>query len=139
LGVEAVFSNRDYEPAAKARDAAVAAALCEQGIAFHGLKDQAIFDGDEVLTQAGKPYTVFTPYKNAWLKRLSNADCAAHASQGALAASLLAGVPSLAEIGFAETDLAMLKIQPGMSGARALGTVQRRAHPALWCPRDFPA
>lgn len=26
---------------------------------------QAIFDGDEVLTPAGRPFTVFTPCKNA--------------------------------------------------------------------------
>jgi deoxyribodipyrimidine photolyase len=54
--------------------------LSAAGIAFHALKDQAIFDGDEVLTQAGKPFSVFTPYKNAWLKRLTAADYAAYAT-----------------------------------------------------------
>ena len=38
LGVAAVFANRDYEPAAKARDAAVAAELCRSGIAFRDLR-----------------------------------------------------------------------------------------------------
>lgn len=71
LGVQAVFANRDYEPAAKARDARVAARLEEAGIAFVGPKDQVIFDRDEVLTQGGRPYTVFTPYKNAWVKKLA--------------------------------------------------------------------
>ena len=82
-----------------------------------------LFDGDEVLTQQGKPYSVFTPYKNAWLKRLTAADCAAYpcnAQSGQLAGSELSGVPSLAELGFASTDLIELGIQPGMSGARAL-------------------
>ena len=65
LRVDAVFANRDYEPQAKARDAAVAATLSETGIDFESFKDQVIFDGAEVLTQAGRPYTVFTPYKNA--------------------------------------------------------------------------
>lgn len=140
LGVSAVFANRDYEPAAKQRDGEVAAALAASGIAFHNLKDQAIFDGDEVLTQAGKPYSVFTPYKNAWLKRLTAADYAAHPCRGHFAASETAGVPSLAEIGFAATELSELGIQPGMSGARALwdefrsGRLQR--YGAL---RDFPA
>ena len=64
LGVATVFANRDYEPAAKARDARVAEQLQADGIDFHSSKDQAIFDGDEVLTQAGKPFSVFTPYKN---------------------------------------------------------------------------
>ncbi|XLM20073.1 deoxyribodipyrimidine photo-lyase, partial [Chromobacterium piscinae] len=71
LGADAVFCNRDYEPAARARDAEVAQRLAEQGIAFHDSKDQVIFETDEVLTGAGKPFSVFTPYKNAWLKALT--------------------------------------------------------------------
>ncbi len=74
LGVAAVFANRDYEPQAKRRDAAVSAALHTGGIAFESFKDQAILDGDEVLTQAGRPFTVFSPYKRAWLKRLTEDD-----------------------------------------------------------------
>ena len=140
LSVSAVFTNRDYEPAAKLRDGEVAVALKAQGIAFHGLKDQTIFDGDEVLTQLGKPYSVFTPYKNAWLKRLTVADCAAFSCAGKFAASELTGVPELSQLGFESTDLSELGIQPGMSGARALwdefsaGRIER--YGAL---RDFPA
>ena len=33
-----------------------------------------IFERDEVLTGQSKPFTVFTPYKNAWLKRLTAFD-----------------------------------------------------------------
>ena len=140
LGVSAVFANRDYEPGAKQRDAAVAASLASTGIAFHDFKDQAIFDRDEVLTQAGKPFSVFTPYKNAWLKRLSAADRAAHPCTGRLAGGELAAIPELTAIGFTPSDLAALGIRPGMSGARALwddfsaGRIER--YGAL---RDFPA
>ena len=77
----------------------------------------AIFAGDEVLTQAGKPFSVFTPYKNAWLKRLTATDSATWPCNGNFGGSELAGVPSLDEIGFVTTDLAGLKIRPGMSGA----------------------
>jgi deoxyribodipyrimidine photo-lyase len=143
LGVSAVFTNRDYEPAAKARDSAVATALSEIGVAFHHFKDQAIFDGDEVLTQAGKPFSVFTPYKNAWQKRLTVADyapCGNTGSPGQLAGAKLSGVPALSDLGFEATDLKQLNIQPGMTGARALwdefaaGRIER--YGAL---RDFPA
>ncbi len=140
LGVSAVYANRDYEPAAKLRDQQVGAALGDKGIAFHTLKDQAIFDGDEVLTQAGKPYTVFTPYKNAWLKRLSPADHGEHACNGRLAPCTDATMPTLAALGFEPTDLAELGIRPGMSGAAALwddfraGRIDR--YGAL---RDYPA
>ena len=140
LGVTAVFANRDYEPTAKQRDAAVAKTLSASGIAFRLFKDQAIFDGDEVLTQAGKPFSVFTPYKNAWLKRLTATDCARWPCLGRLAGSNLAGVPTLAEIGFEPTDLQERDIRPGMTGARMLwaefaeGRILR--YGAL---RDFPA
>ena len=144
LGVSAVFANRDYEPQAKVRDASVASALSEAGIAFELFKDQVIFDGPEVLTQAGRPYSVFTPYKNTWLKRLGEDDLQVHgesgASVGCLATSSEAGViPSLAAIGFAASDLHQLGVAPGMHGARRLlddfvGRVGRYK-----AQRDYPA
>ena len=140
LGVKAVYCNRDYEPAAKARDENVASALSAHGIDFHALKDQAVFDSREVLTQAGKPFTVFTPYKNAWLKRLTAADYAECRCAGQLAPVTSTDVPSLADLGFEETDLAEVGIHPGMSGAQQLwdefraGRIKR--YGAL---RDFPA
>ena len=81
LQVQAVFANHDDEPAAHARDAQVLGALAHAGIMFHGYKDQVIFERREVLTQAGHPFGVFTPYKNAWLKRLT--DDPPHAASGA--------------------------------------------------------
>jgi deoxyribodipyrimidine photo-lyase len=67
---EAVFFNHDDDPAALARDAAVEAALMQRNIAVHHSKDSVIFEREEVLTASGTPYSVFTPYKNAWLKKL---------------------------------------------------------------------
>ncbi|TXT30123.1 MAG: deoxyribodipyrimidine photo-lyase [Rhodocyclaceae bacterium] len=140
LGVSAVFANRDYEPSAKQRDALVTGSLQSDGIAFHAFKDQAIFDGNEVLTQAGKPFSVFTPYKNAWLKRLTAADYAEWPCHGKLAGGEFTGIPTLTEIGFETSDLDALGIRPGTSGARALwdefrqGRIER--YGAL---RDFPA
>ena len=140
LGVGAVFANRDYEPAAKSRDAAVAAALRADGIAFHASKDQAIFDGDEVLTQAGKPFSVFTPYKNAWLKRLTATDCAPYHCTGTLAPVAAPTLPSLAALGFEPTDLDALGIRPGMAGAQALWADFRDKRLADYGRlRDFPA
>ena len=140
LGVSAVFANRDYEPAAKARDSQVAATLAGEGIAFHDFKDQAIFERDEVLTQAGKPFTVFTPYKNAWLKRLTAADYARHATSGHLAGGELAGVPELASLGFAPSDLPAIGIQTGMSGARTLWEAfEPEGLTRYGSLRDFPA
>ena len=141
LGVSAVFANRDYEPQAKQRDARIADTLAARGICFEVFKDQVLFDGVEVLTQAGRPFSVYTPYRNAWLKRLGEDDLAAHdTSRGTLAALPAArGIPSLAEIGFQTTDLSTLGVLPGMSGGQ-----QRleafRAHILRYKDlRDFPA
>lgn len=140
LGASAVFANRDYEPAAKQRDAAVAETLRQQGVSFDALKDQAIFDGGEVLTQAGKPFSVFTPYKNAWLKRLSAADSASWPCRGRLVALKAEGVPELVDIGFVVSDLLEIGIQPGMSGARKLWDDFRQDRITRYgALRDFPA
>ncbi len=71
LAVDAVYANHDYEPAARDRDAAVAQDLADRGIAFETRKDHVIFERDEVLSQSGKPFSVFTPYRNAWLRTLT--------------------------------------------------------------------
>ncbi len=140
LGVQAVYVNRDYEPGAKARDAAVSQALLSEGIGFRTFKDQAIFDGGEVRTGNGAPYTVFTPYKNAWLKRLTATDLATWPTQGPLAHFPTAGMPTLQAIGFEETDLATLGIATGMQGAEARWKDFQNGPLARYkALRDFPA
>jgi deoxyribodipyrimidine photo-lyase len=146
LGVEAVYANRDYEPAAVARDRDVAAALACDERELHLSKDQVVFERDEVLTGAGRPFSVFTPYRNAWLRRLTPADLAERAVRfdGKLATPPdrtggESAVPTLSSIGFAPTDLRELKIPAGASGAQRLldDFLQRigRYHDA----RDYPA
>ncbi|WP_291997438.1 deoxyribodipyrimidine photo-lyase [Candidatus Accumulibacter sp. ACC012] len=141
LGVAAVFANRDYEPQAKRRDAAVSAALNAVGIAFESFKDQAVLDGDEVLTQAGRPFTVFTPYKKAWLKRLTEDDVQpGEGGAGTLVRpSNVQRLPALAELGFAATDLRALGFVPGMSGARQLLADFLGRISGYRQQRDFPA
>ena len=62
-----VFCNRDYEPYAVARDERVRAALEVAGASLTTFKDLVVFERGEILTQAGGPYTVFTPFKKMWL------------------------------------------------------------------------
>lgn len=64
--VEKVFTNHDYEPYARQRDAAVEQLLKAEGVSFHHFKDQVLLEKDEVLKDDGKPYTVFTPYARKW-------------------------------------------------------------------------
>ena len=126
LHVQAVYANADYEPAAKARDARVRGALAELGIAFHAGKDQVVFDTDELLTATGKPYAVFTPYRNAWLRKLEPWWVQAYpvehhaAALAPLPPGEAGGVPGLASLGFEPTNLAALKLEGGTTGGRSL-------------------
>lgn len=142
LSVAAVYCNRDYEPQAIRRDADVSAALSGLNIAFHAHKDQVIFERNEILSGSGRPYNVFTPYKTAWLKRLSDADVqpypiAERATQLARHAEEV--MPTLAQLGFENGALVSLNIPTGMTGAQAAwqGFTQRMQ--AYDKDRDFPA
>ncbi len=67
--ISSVFTNTDYEPYAIKRDRDVENFLNSQNIEFTSFNDQVIFEKDYVLKANGEPYTVFTPYKNAWKKK----------------------------------------------------------------------
>jgi deoxyribodipyrimidine photo-lyase len=142
LGVDAVYANHDYEPAAIERDAAVAEALRAQGSAFHTRKDQVIFEKDEVLTQSGTPFSVFTPYKNAWLAKLAPFFVKPYPVEKytvRLAPASDARLPTLEDLGFARTNLAALSIPAGASGARSLMENFAKRMAGYGERRDFPA
>ncbi|MBO9668839.1 MAG: deoxyribodipyrimidine photo-lyase, partial [Bdellovibrio sp.] len=58
--ITAIYTNHDYEPYARMRDDKVAKFARTQGAEFKTFKDQTLFEKDEILTGAGKPYTVYT-------------------------------------------------------------------------------
>jgi deoxyribodipyrimidine photo-lyase len=70
--VASVYTNHDYEPYAKKRDGEIGEMLTSKGIEFKTFKDQIIFERDEVVKDDGKPYTVFTPYKKKWMKKIND-------------------------------------------------------------------
>ncbi|MDQ2821663.1 MAG: DNA photolyase family protein [Pseudomonadota bacterium] len=141
LQVDAVYTNRDYDPAAIRRDALVAERLETTGRVLHSFKDQVIFEKDEVLTLNAKPFSVFTPYKNAWLKRMAaHPDCTVAYAVDAHAKHFVAGpsaLPSLQTLGFDEPDV---PTQPfGMDGASALFEAFIPRMPGYDTDRNFPA
>jgi deoxyribodipyrimidine photo-lyase len=138
LGVSAVYANRDYEPLAIDRDREVAARLARQGIAFHTRKDQVIFELDEVRTGAGQPYSVFTPYRNAWTRKLDDFFLKSypverHAGRLARSGSAL---PPLARLGF---EPAPMQLPAGAAGGRQLFADFKRRIDDYAAKRDFPA
>ncbi len=127
LGVQAVYANHDDDPAALARDARVRGALADAGIALHTSKDHVVFERDELRTASGGSYSVFTPYKNVWLKKIDPfllSGYPVHRHGGALAplppALARRALPTLADIGFLPTNLHQLKLPTGSTGGLAL-------------------
>ncbi len=70
--IHAVYANKDYEPYAIQRDQQIHQFLDANKIDFCTCKDQVIFEKSEIVKKDGKPYTVFTPYKNKWLQHFQN-------------------------------------------------------------------
>jgi deoxyribodipyrimidine photo-lyase len=146
LGVDAVYANHDYEPAAIARDAKVEETLKAMGRKWLSFKDQVIFEKDELLSQSEKPFSVFTPYKNAWIKKL-------HAEGGLNQVSYsvdpyagnlrqpnsLPFFRSLKDIGFDNESLSQLALPAGMSGGQALFDDFTQRIASYDVARDFPA
>ena len=145
LGIDAVFVNNDYEPQALARDAKVQALLDAQGIPFYGFKDHVIFERAEVLTLAARPYSVFTPYKNAWLKKVDAFYLKPYSTEkyaaalAPLAATHRGGVPSLEVLGFTATNLKTLKMPTGSTGGAQLFDDFLSRMDSYHDTRNFPA
>ncbi|AZN37082.1 cryptochrome/photolyase family protein [Iodobacter ciconiae] len=136
----AVYCNHDYEPEAIARDLSVAEQLATNNCHFYSFKDQVIFEKDEVLSKTGNMYSVFTPYKRAWLEKINDfylKSYSTHPYLNHLAPLKSEAMPALAKLGFDKVDVSNLK--PGMDGGKALfDDFCQRIH-SYHEARNFPA
>ena len=146
LDVVNVYANEDYEPSAIQRDHSVSTNLRQNECHLHTYKDHVIFGKDEVLTKEGNVYSVFTPYKNNWLKKISDQDlapfpCLIDKKDFERLAPLpesLRKIITLEDMGFAPSGIEAF-IKPGMSGAsQAFENFVDRMH-QYHISRDFPA
>lgn len=125
--IEAVYTNKDYEPYAIKRDTKVDEVLASKNIQFKTFKDQVIFEETEIVKNDGLPYTVFTPYKNKWLQHFSEEkDTEEYKIEFHNFHQFNADFPSLETIGFQESSI---KVKPyNLSNLDEYDTV-----------RDFPS
>jgi deoxyribodipyrimidine photo-lyase len=145
LGALAVYANHDDEPYAQERDRRVRGALIDAGVMLYTSKDHVIFERDELRTEGGPSYRVFTPYKNAWLKKLDHfylraypvakyaghlAPCPKHVDPA---------MPTLAELGFTPSNLHDLRLPSGSAGAMELLDDFLERIDAYDHARDYPA
>ncbi|MEZ4950910.1 MAG: deoxyribodipyrimidine photo-lyase [Saprospiraceae bacterium] len=119
--IDAVFTNRDYEPYAKKRDESIEKLLKENDIEFSTFKDHVIFEAEEVLKDDGDPYVVFTPYSRKWKERLNAKEIEVNGVKrngdfffkeyptlkykDAFIQNKQLSIPTLEEMGFVETKL----------------------------------
>lgn len=107
--VEAIYANHDYEPAARRRDKSVEALCRSQKVGFLTFKDQTLFEKDEILSGAGTPYTVYTPYKKKVLQSLRDFHLKSYPvlryKKSFHAVRKAEVLPSLREVGFEKSEM----------------------------------
>lgn len=105
--INAVFTNHDYEPYAKKRDAETEKFLNSKDITFHTFKDQVIFEKDEIVKDDGKPYVVYTPFSKKWRDKFSEESVKIHLSEKKLDQIATHNYPflSLTDIGFKKSKI----------------------------------
>ena len=64
--IQKVYINHDYEPYALKRDDEIEQLLKINNVVLESYKDQVIFEKNDIVKKDGKPYVVYTPYKNSW-------------------------------------------------------------------------
>lgn len=142
LLINAVFFNHDYEQSTIQRDAQVAAQLKSEVTDMYSFKDQVLFEKNEILNLSNKPYKVFTPYRNAVLKKLDDFYLKAYPVNryiARLAAVTPTGMPSLVSIGFSKTNLKQMQLPTGMHGGKVLLDDFTNRIAQYKAARDYPA
>lgn len=103
--LQAVYTNRDYEPYAMERDSMIKKFLNEKEIEFIDFKDQVIFEKNEIVKTDGSPYTVFTPYAKRWHALLNADDLKEHQINFTNFEKIEAALHTLSSLGFGKSDL----------------------------------
>ncbi|MEI6561867.1 MAG: deoxyribodipyrimidine photo-lyase [Verrucomicrobiota bacterium] len=70
---EALYFNRSPDPSGRALEARVETMARRLGVRVQGFHDVTALPPEAVLTQAGQPFRVFTPFSRAWLKQTAPA------------------------------------------------------------------
>ena len=105
--IDKVYTNHDYEPYAIKRDQDIFSFLTSKGIECKTFKDQCVFEKSEVLSDAAKPYTVFTPYSKKWKSKLNEFYLKPYPTESYynnFAKGISTTIPTLAQMGFEKVD-----------------------------------
>ncbi|WP_104382398.1 deoxyribodipyrimidine photo-lyase [Sphingobacterium sp. HMA12] len=128
--IHEIYCNRDYEPKAIQRDRSIFEFFKTAGIPFKAIKDQVIFDKNELLKNDGTPYTVYTPYAKKWRAKLtSRDDQPLDYKGGCFVQQAYNQIITLEKIGFKKTDFTF---EPPQLSAHIIDSYDKyRDYPAL--------
>jgi deoxyribodipyrimidine photo-lyase len=134
-----LFYNRDYEPYARERDAAVEKWARSAGIEVRNFKDGVLHEPDEILKDDGKPYGVYTAYARKWRERSLDPVLPAVKFRPCIGLKLprSVGLPSLKKLGFSTT--LHLPVAGEKAALERLASFTRGPLPQYRERRDFPA
>ncbi|MGY5351457.1 cryptochrome/photolyase family protein [Wenyingzhuangia sp. IMCC45533] len=110
--IETIYTNKDYEPYALERDREIYKLAEKNKCVFSRYKDQVIFEENEILKADRKPYTVYTPYKNKWLKAFENIKLEAVDINYRNFIHHQFDITTLKDIGFSKSDIEVPNYQP---------------------------
>ena len=139
VGASHVHWTADITPWSRQRDQRVIDALAEQDVLAHPSRGAYIVDDpSEVLTQQGKPYSVFTPYWRAWHEQ-PRREAVRAPSAISLPRGLTTGqLPELSELGLSFDG--ELGFEPGeAAGRRAMDRFLASGLPEYSASRNRPA
>ncbi|MDY6777055.1 MAG: deoxyribodipyrimidine photo-lyase [Candidatus Nanohaloarchaea archaeon] len=112
-GADTLYFNRDYTPYARERDQRV-----EQQVdcTVKSEKDLVLFEKDEILTNRGEPYSVYSYYRDKWFER--DKPRPGEVDSFSTPDSSSDPLPSVQELGFTEPEGFEWQWDPGREGGR---------------------
>jgi len=135
---EALFLNRDPDPFGRGTEHRLEKLCRELGIAIHSYKDTVLNEAPEILTNAGDPYRVYTPYSRKWLAKDKDPPLPAPSRLATPSGLSSDPLPTLDTWGLPAHDVTLP--EPGEGAARKrLRTALRDRLARYQSRRDLPA
>ncbi|MEI6603992.1 MAG: deoxyribodipyrimidine photo-lyase [Verrucomicrobiota bacterium] len=137
-GAQAVFFQQDPDPHGKAVEISLERLCRELGVAVHAMHDVSLHPPEAVLTAAGHPYRVFTPYSKSWLAAAKTAPVAKTGALHTPPHIRSEPLPTLTQWGLTPSGSPLLPAGEKAAKRRLSAAIERR----LGCyheRRDVPA
>ncbi len=118
---DAVYWNRDYEPAAIERDRKIQQALMTRGVVVRTFKDHVVFEAEEIRGSTGDPLQRYSAYRARWWTKWHAATPSLLPSPSRLRgqcagiSSFRIALPTVEDLGY---QTVLLSIKPGEKEAR---------------------